>query len=267
MPATSQISRPQLDKTATQVGTHVIRNATLDKTATHMDKTTAQVDVSRPRVSQRSSALHTEGGTDNDKGMYQGVSLSQDQWLPRGTDLSQNQDTNLLQDAEALSTVPHTSETLSLKVLLDEDKPDTQLTPNTSITQLTPNTKTLTKNFRHYVRENPAQTLCGLTITSLLTIVAILLGSSLTSTNARFAEVNTRFNTIDNKFDAINDKFNTMNEKFNDVNVQLAVLITALDLGTTIEIATKTTTNTPHKNPIDYAQFQSTNRTATRCCR
>ena len=78
-----------------------------------MDKATAQVDVSRPRVSQRSSAVHAEGGTDNDKGMFQGVSLSQDQWLPRGTYLSQDQDTNLQQDTEASSTEPHTSETLS----------------------------------------------------------------------------------------------------------------------------------------------------------
>ena len=299
MPATSQISKPQVDKTATQV----------DEAITHADETSMNVGVSRPRVSQNRSKPHaTNSDADDDNNhstlsqsvspsqsasMSQGTSVSQDQGLPRGTNLSQGQENTslsqstkaLLQSVETSSSEPHTSEALSLKVLLDEDKPDTQLTPNTSITQLAsgtmttsdtplaPVTKTLTKNFRRYVRENPAQTLCGLTITSLLTIVAILLGSSLTSTNARFADVNStmnarfaevnntmdnrftevnntmnarfaevntrfnaidnKFNAIDNKFDTINDKFDTMNDKFNNVNVQLAKLITALNLDTT----------------------------------
>ena len=276
MPTTSQILKPQTDEIITQV----------DETVTHVDNAVAQVDetakrvsVSRPRVPQNSSAVQAESGTDN--------SLRHVQGLPQG------QDTNLSQDTEALSSAPSASEALSLKVLLDEDKPDTpttQPTPEAQLshsTTISPGTQTITRNLGRYMRENPAQTLCGLTITSLLTIVAILLGSSLTSTNARFAEVNntmdnrfaevntrfnemntsidnrfaevnntmnarfaevnTRFNAIDSKFDAINDKFDAINDKFdainnkfddvndnfNDINVQLAKLITALNLDTT----------------------------------
>ena len=110
------------------------------------------------------------------------------------------------------------------------------------------------KNFARYVHKNPAQTLCGV----LVTIAVLLLISSLTSIDSRFTEIdnkidseinslrtdmNAGFTAINNKFDA---KFDNVSDNFAAINVKLAVLITALNLDTTVEAAEQgTITGTP----------------------
>ena len=229
MPATSQISTPQLDDTATldEGATRMDDTTTLDETVTHVSASCPRVST---RVPQGSSAVQANSNSSADK------SLSQDMNLSQNTSVSQDQSTSLSQ-GQSTSVQQHTE-------------------PLSSEAQLAPTT-TIMKNFARYVHENPAQTLCGV----LATIAVLLLVSSLTSIDNRFAEVNTRFNTIntsiDNRFTEVDNKienlrkdmnagFNTINDKFVEVNVKLAVLITALNLDTTVEAAEQGTFTGTH---------------------